>query len=109
MRSSPWRTPQPFAEQPSTGECWIPPKKDTPHPRAKKKPSKMVGGVKLHLESNPITPRDARMAQTLCTPGPRDPIETETELCLNVSGGGMDQQWPASGAGVLGATDLGRA
>ena len=22
----------------STGECWIPPKKDTPHPRAKEKP-----------------------------------------------------------------------
>ena len=26
------------AEQPSTGECWIPPKKDTPRPRAKEKP-----------------------------------------------------------------------
>ena len=28
------------AEQPSTGECWIPPKKDTPRLRSKKKPQK---------------------------------------------------------------------
>ena len=28
------------AEQSLTGECWIPPKKDTPHPRAKEKPQK---------------------------------------------------------------------
>ena len=97
------------AEQPSTGECWISPKTDTPHPRAKEKLQQDGRRGKIRLESNPITPRDARMAQTLCTPGARDPIETETELCLNVSGGGMDQQWPASGAGVLGATDLGRA
>uniref|UniRef100_A0A3Q1MI84 Pleiotrophin n=4 Tax=Bovinae TaxID=27592 RepID=A0A3Q1MI84_BOVIN len=34
------RTPklQLAAEKPSTGECWIPPKKDTPHRRAKEKP-----------------------------------------------------------------------
>ena len=38
--SSPVRTPksQLDAEQPLTGECWIPPKKDTPCPRAKVKP-----------------------------------------------------------------------
>ena len=38
--SSPVRTPelQLAAEQLSTGECWISPKQDTPHPRAKKKP-----------------------------------------------------------------------
>ena len=38
--SPPVRTPklQLAAEQPSTGECWISPKKDTPHARAKKKP-----------------------------------------------------------------------
>ena len=37
--SSPVRTPelQLTAKQPSTGECWIPPKKDTPHPRAKER------------------------------------------------------------------------
>ena len=34
------RTPklQLTAEQPLTGECWTPPKKDTPRPRAKEKP-----------------------------------------------------------------------
>ena len=31
------------AEQPLTGECWIPPKKDAPHPRAKEKPQKDGG------------------------------------------------------------------
>ena len=38
--SSPVRTPklQLAAEQLSTGECWIPPKKDNPHPRSKEKP-----------------------------------------------------------------------
>ena len=45
----------------------------------------MVEGVKSHLESNPIPSRDARRAQTtLCTPGPRDPTETEPDLPLSV-------------------------
>ena len=47
--------------------------------------------------------------QTLFTPGPRDPTETETELCLSVSCGGLGQQWPATWAGALGAADLGMA
>ena len=40
MSSSSARTPklQPFAEQQSKEECWIPPKKDILHPRAKEKP-----------------------------------------------------------------------
>ena len=49
------------------------------------------------------------LKQTFCTPGPRDPTETETELCLSVPCGGMGQQWPAAGAGALGAADLGMA
>ena len=47
---------------------------------------------------------------SLCTPGPKDPTETETELCLlkhSVSCGGTGQQWPAAGA--LGAEVLGVA
>ena len=44
-----------------------------------------------------------------CTPGPRDPTETEIELCLSVSCGGMGQQWTDTGAGALGAADLGMA
>ena len=34
------------------------------------------------------------LKHTLCTTGPRDPTETETELCLGVSWGGPGQQWP---------------
>ena len=49
------------------------------------------------------------LKQTLCTPGPRDPTETEPELCLSVSCQGTDQQWTAAGAGALGAVDLGMA
>ena len=47
------------------------------------------------------------LKQILSIPGPRDPTETETELCLGVSCGGTDQQWPAAWAGRLGAADLG--
>ena len=49
------------------------------------------------------------LKQTLCTPGPRDPTETETELCLSVFCGGTGQQWTATGAGAPGAADLGMA
>ena len=41
--------------------------------------------------------------------GPRDPRETEPELCLSVSCEGTGQQWPAAGAGALVAADLGMA
>ena len=37
------------AEQLSTGECWIPPKKDTPCPRAKEKPQQDGRGAKSCL------------------------------------------------------------
>ena len=35
------------------------------------------------------------------------PTETEPELCLSVSCEDKGQQWPATGAGALGAADLG--
>ena len=47
--------------------------------------------------------------KTLCAPGPRDPKETEPELCLSVFCGGMGQQWPVTGTGALDAADLGVA
>ena len=47
--------------------------------------------------------------ETLCARGPRDPTETETELCLSISCGGLVYQWPAAGAAALGAVDLGVA
>ena len=46
-----------------------------------------------------------RLKRTLWVPGPRDPTETETELCLSVSCGGTGQQWTAAGTGALGAGD----
>ena len=64
--SSPTRTTklQLTAEQPSTRECWIPPKKDNPRPRAKKNLRKTVGGGKSHLKSNPTPARDVPRTQT---------------------------------------------
>ena len=89
------------------------------HPMSKGKgeaPSKMVGGAKSHLESNPIPARDAWRAQTSpskvligCAPGPRDPTETEPELGLSVSCRGAGQQWTSLRAAALGAADLGMA
>ena len=67
-------------------------------------------GVKLCLESNPFPPETLRgLKQTLCAPGPRDPTETETELCVSVSCRGPGWQWTPAGAGALGAADLGMA
>ena len=42
----------------------------------------------------------------MCTPEPRDPTETEPELCLSVSYRGTGQQWTATGTGALGTADL---
>ena len=70
----------------------------------------MVGEANLSLESNPISTRDSQRPQTnLCTPRPRNPTETEPELCLSVTCGGTGQQWTAAGAEALGAADLGIA
>ena len=41
--------------------------------------------------------------------GPRDPTETEPELCLSISCRGMGQQWLAAEAGALGEVELGMA
>ena len=72
------------AEQPST-ECCIPPKRDTPHPRAKRSPSKKVGGAKSPLDSNPIPTRDAQRAQTKHQdPETASPPDTEPDLCLSL-------------------------
>ena len=42
------------------------------------------------------------LKQTLCALGPRDPTETETELCLSISYRGTGRQWSAAGTGALG-------
>ena len=111
--SSPVRTPklQLVDEQPSTGECWIPPKRDTPYPREKEKPQQDGRRGKTTFRIKPHTRQRCLrgLKQTLGTSGPRDTTETETELCLSVSCRGTGQQRPATGAGALGTADLGMA
>ena len=73
--SSPARAPKLklVAEQPWAGECWIPPKKDTPRPRAKEKPQKdgrkgeIAFRIKPHIHQRHLEGSN----KTLCAPGPR--------------------------------------
>ena len=66
--SYPVRTPelQLAAEQPWTGERWIPPKNDSPSPRAKEKPQqdgrrgKIVFRFKVHTQQNLVHTRTQR-------------------------------------------------
>ena len=87
-----------------------PVKKDTPHLRAKEKPSKTVGGAKLHLESNLIPTREAQRAQTKpCAhqdPGPTRDWARPAFEGLSVSCRGMGEQWPVAGTAALAAADL---
>ena len=64
--SSPGKTRklQLTAEQLSTGECWIPPKKDSPHPRAKEKLQQDGRRSKITFRIKPIPTRDIQRAQT---------------------------------------------
>ena len=109
MHSSSARTPklQLATEQPSTGECWIPPKKDTPYPRAKEKPQQdgRRAEITFIIKSHTCQRRSEGSNKTLCAPGcrhPRDGARPSFE-CLSVSCGGTGQQWLAAGAGALGA------
>ena len=69
----------------------------------RRSPSKTVGGAKSHLESYPIPARNAQGAQTnLVRARTRDPTETQTELCVSFSCGGVGQQWTAAGTAALG-------
>ena len=103
MHSSfPARTPklQLAAEQPLTGECWMPPKKDTLHKRAKEKPQQdgrrgeIMFIIKPHTRHRHLEGSN----KTLCAPG--NPRETEPDLPLSVSCGGTGQQWTAAGQGL---------
>ena len=66
---------------------------EIPHIQGQRRsPSKTVGGAKSCLESTPYHPETLRgLKHTLCAPGPRDPTETETELWLSISCGGVGQ------------------
>ena len=99
-----------FVQKAVVALCWSS-REEIPHAQwQRRNPSKMVGGANLHLESNPTPARDAqRLKHTLCTPGPRDPTETETDLCFSISCGGISQQRTASGTGALAEAELSMA
>ena len=86
LSSSPARTPklQHTAEQPLTGECWIPLKKDTPRPRAKEKPQQdsRTSKITFRIKSHTHQTCSEGSNKILCTPG--DPTETEPDLPLSV-------------------------
>ena len=111
--SSPARTPklQLAAEQPSTRERWIPPKKDTLCPKAKEKPQQDGRRGKMAYKIKRQTSEMLRrLKQNLVfTRRPHRDGARHAFDCLSVSCEGMGQQWPATGAGALGAADLGVA
>ena len=101
---SPVRTPklQLAAEQPSSRECWIPPKKGTPPPRAKDKPQQDGRRGEIAFRIKPLTSqrRSERSEKPCEQQDPETPTDTETELCLTVSCKGTGQRWPATGQGL---------
>ena len=110
--SSHARTPelQLTAELPLTGECWIPPKKDTPHPRAKEKPQKDGTRGEISFRIKPHTCQ--RHSEGSNIPCAHQDSETPYRLrqnCVECLLRGTGQQWAASGAEVLGGVDLGMA
>ena len=98
------------AEQLSTGECWIPPKKDTLHPRAKEKTQQdgRRGEIAFRIKPHTCQRHSEGSNKPSAHQDPGTP-QTEKELCLSISCGGTGQQWAAAGAGALGAADLGLA
>ena len=92
-------------EQPLTGECWIPPKKNTPHPRTKGKPQQDSRRAEITFRTKPHARQRCSEGsnKTLCTPGPwgltRDWARPAFE-CLSVSCWGTGQQWPVTGMGL---------
>ena len=86
----------------------VPTKNDTPHPKAKEKPQQdsRKGEIAFRIKSHTRQRCSEGSNKTLCTPGSRDPTETEPDLPLSVSCRGTGEQWPASGTGALAAADL---
>ena len=86
--SSPVRTPkvQLTTEEPLTEECRIPPKKDIPHPSAKEKHHQDCTREEIAFRIKPQTCQRCLEGSNkiLCTPGPRDPTETEPDLYLSL-------------------------
>ena len=72
--SSPVRTtkPQLAAEQPSIRECWIPPKGDTLHPRAKEEAQHNGRKGTIVFNQTSYPPEMLQRRKTFCTPGPME-------------------------------------
>ena len=81
--SSPVRTPklQLAAEQPLMGDCWIPPKKDTPCPMAKEKPQQDDRRGEITFRIKPHTHQSVQKAQTKHV---HQGLETPERLPLSV-------------------------
>ena len=64
-------------------------------------PRKMVGGAKLHVDSNPTPTRDTWRAQTKpCVhQDPRTP-QRKSQTCVCISCRGAGEQWSAAGSGA---------
>ena len=103
--SSPARTPklQLAAEQPWTEECWIIPKQDTPHPRAKEKPQqdgrrgKFMFIIKPRSDQRPLEGSNKSCVHQ--DPGAPQRLR---QNCLRICCGGTVWQWSAAGTGALG-------
>ena len=94
--SSPVRTPklQLAAEQPLMGDCWIPPKKDTPCPKAKEKPQQDDRRGEITFRIKPHThQRRSEGSNKNCMHQETPQRLSQTCLCLSVSCGGMGHQW----------------
>ena len=89
----PWGDTSKLREAPPDGRCWssscmtlVQLWGDTPHPRAKEKPQQDSWGSKFTFRIKPHScQRCSEGSNKPCEPGPRDPTETETELCLSAS------------------------
>ena len=82
--SSPVRTPklQLADEQPSMGECWIPPKKDTPCPKAKEKPQQDDRRGEITFRIKPHTHQSVQKAQTKHVHQDLETPERLSQTCL---------------------------
>ena len=105
------------AEQPLIGECWVPPKKDTPCSKVKERPPQdgRRGEIAFRIKPQTHQRHLEGSNKTLCAWAPRDPARDWTRPTrhafeyLSASYGGKGQQWLAMGTGALAAADLGDA
>ena len=82
------------AEQPSTGKCWIPPKRDTLCPKAKEKPQQDGRRGEITSSIKPHTYQRPQRAQTKSCATRRTHRDRERPAfeCVSVPWGGTGQQ-----------------